>query len=164
MKPYKRMAVALLLMTFLMTGCSKATATVKVAARPNAATVQKEVSAKKSKNAIDYDLTQMGADMVYAYVFQMMNDPKTFEGKRIKISGKLNTVKDKKRYYYCVVKDALGCCQNGIEFVWGDGKHSYPADYPKENKEITVVGTYETYREKGDDSLYCRLKDATLSW
>ncbi|MBQ5430560.1 MAG: hypothetical protein IIU28_02770 [Lachnospiraceae bacterium] len=58
----------------------------------------------------------------------------------------------------------MGCCQNGIEFVWEDGTHAFPSEYPKENTRITVVGTYETYKEKGDDNLYCRLKHARLTW
>jgi hypothetical protein len=65
-------------------------------------------------------------------------------------------------YYYCVVKDALACCSNGVEFVCGKGDDKNAKAYPKEKTDITVTGTYETYKEKGSDSLYCRLKDATI--
>ncbi len=36
-------------------------------------------------------------------------------------------------------RDALACCQQGVEFVLTDG------DYPEEGTPITVVGRYETY-------------------
>ena len=35
-------------------------------------------------------------------------------------------------------------------------------EYPKDNTEIIVEGTLETYKEKGDSNLYYRLKDSTL--
>ncbi|MEE1071351.1 MAG: hypothetical protein U0L26_03005, partial [Cellulosilyticum sp.] len=36
---------------------------------------------------VDYDLTEMGADMVYATVYGMMVEPDTYVGKRIKMRG-----------------------------------------------------------------------------
>ena len=38
----------------------------------------------------------------------------------------------------------------------------YPDEYPEANAEVVVEGTLETYREDGDDTLYCRLANATL--
>lgn len=49
-----------------------------------------------------------------------------------------------------------------MEFVWGDGTHIYPEEYPEDNAEIVVEGIFEAYREEGDGNLYCRLSDATL--
>ena len=71
--------------------------------------------------------------------------------------------KTKKYYFYCVIQDATACCAQGLEFIWDDGTHSYPEEYPEDAQEIMVEGTFETYREEGDDSLYCRLKDASLT-
>ena len=68
----------------------------------------------------------------------------------------------KKYYFYCVIQDATACCAQGMEFVWGDGTHIYPEEYPEDNAEIVVEGIFETYREEGEDNLYCRLSDATL--
>lgn len=148
----------------LLSGCGRAGASaLPVSKKAETVTgVKEKKKPSKPRRDVDYDLTEMGSDMVYAYVFQMMNDPKTFEGKRIKIAGELQVVRDRKRYYYCVVKDALACCSNGVEFVCGKGDDKNAKAYPKEKTDITVIGTYETYKEKGSDSLYCRLKDATI--
>lgn len=116
-------------------------------------------------DGVDYDLTDMDGDMVYAMVYQMMIDPDTYTGKTFRIRGQYSVVYDKhtKQYYhYCIIKDALACCAQGLEFVWGDGSHVYPDEYPKEEQEIEVKGTFETYREPDDENLYCRLADATM--
>ena len=65
----------------------------------------------EDQTTVDYDLTQMSSDMVYATVYQLM------------------------------VK---------------------PDEYPEDNAKVIIEGTFETYREEGDASLYCRLADATL--
>lgn len=67
-----------------------------------------------------------------------------------------------KYYFYCVIQDATACCAQGLEFVWDDGTHVYPDEYPEDNAEVIIEGTFETYREEEDASLYCRLADATL--
>jgi hypothetical protein len=36
-----------------------------------------------------------------------------------------------------------------MEFKWL-GEHNYPADYPQENQEITITGTYKTDTMEGD--------------
>lgn len=117
-------------------------------------------------STVDYDLTNMNSDMVYSTVYQMMTDPETYVGKTVRMNGAytVNYWESTDTYYHCVlIKDAQACCQQGIEFVWGDGSHRYPDDYPAENTEILVTGTFETYKEAGDDNLYCRLKDATMT-
>lgn len=65
----------------------------------------------EDQTTVDYDLTQMSSDMVYATVYQLM------------------------------VK---------------------PDEYPEDNAKVIIEGTFETYREEGDASLYCRLADAML--
>ena len=67
-----------------------------------------------------------------------------------------------KYYFYCVIQDATACCAQGLEFMWDDGTHVYPDEYPEDNAEVIIEGTFETYREEEDASLYCRLADATL--
>ena len=120
---------------------------------------------QKTKETVDYDLTQMSSDMVYATIYQMMVTPEEYEGKTFRIDGNFYATyyEDTKKYYfYCVIQDATACCAPGMEFVWGDGTHIYPEEYPEDNAEIVVEGIFETYREEGDDNLYCRLSDATL--
>lgn len=114
---------------------------------------------------VDYDLTSMSSDMVYATVYQMMVDPDAYIGKTLCMDGLYYAAYDevsKKYYHYCLIQDAAACCAQGLEFVWGDGSHVYPDEYPKENEEVRVQGVFETYQEDGDSNLYCRLKDAVL--
>lgn len=113
--------------------------------------------------AVDYDLTKMDSDMVYATVFQMINYPDEYIGKTFKIEGNYFTMYSKNTdhyYHYCAVQDALACCAQGLEFVWDDGSHVYPDEYPQDNDLIIVNGTFETYQEEGDDFVYCRLYNA----
>ncbi len=115
--------------------------------------------------AVDYDLTQMGSDMVYAMVYQMMVAPEQYEGQTFRIEGNFYASyyeETGQYYYYCVIQDAVGCCSQGMEFVWGDGSHVYPDEYPQENADIIVEGTFETYTDRGDKNLYCRLSHATI--
>lgn len=125
----------------------------------------KKQESDRTENSVDYDLTQMSSDMVYATVYQMMVAPQQYEGKQFRIDGNFYATyyeKTNKYYYYCIVQDATACCAQGLEFVWGDGTHVYPDEYPKDNAEVIVEGTFETYREDGDKNLYCRLCNATM--
>ena len=58
--------------------------------------------------------------MVYATVYQMMMEPEQYEGKTIRIDGNYYISKDEatgNTYHFCVIKDALACCAQGLEFV-----------------------------------------------
>ena len=128
-------------------------------------TIKDTEDVQKTKETVDYDLTQMSSDMVYATIYQMMVTPEEYEGKTFRIDGNFYATyyeATKKYYFYCVIQDATACCAQGMEFVWGDGTHIYPEEYLEDNAEIVVEGIFETYREEGDDNLYCRLSDATL--
>ena len=104
--------------------------------------------------------------MVYATVYGMMVEPDTYVGKRIKMRGQYYASYYEptgKYYHYVIVSDAAACCAQGIEFVWDNGTHLYPDDYPPDQTEVEVVGIFETYRDEGnEDSLYCRLKNASF--
>lgn len=120
---------------------------------------------RDTDETVDYDLTQMSSDMVYATVYQMMVTPEEYEGKTFRIDGNFYATyyeATKKYYFYCIIQDATACCAQGMEFIWDDGSHIYPDEYPEDNAEIVVEGTFETYREDGDENLYCRLSDAIL--
>lgn len=136
----------------------------------------KEIQVSKEENSKDnskgskkeekfLDLTKMNSNAIYAEVSNMMIEPKDFVGKRIKIKGFFGVGKVEKKnkmYFYCVIPDAMACCQQGLEFVW-KGNHKYPEDYPKEGSDIEVEGYFETYKEKGQKlGSYCRLKNANL--
>ena len=116
---------------------------------------------------IDFDLTAMNSDMVYVTVYQMMVNPAEYEGKTFRMGGQFYSAyyePTDKYYFYCVIQDATACCAQGMEFVWDDGSHIYPDEYPKENDYVVVEGTFETYKEEGDDNLYCRLANANMEF
>lgn len=122
------------------------------------------VPGEEKKSNVDYDLTQMNSDMVYAMVYQMMVAPEQYVGKTFRMDGIFYSSyydTTNQYYFYCVIQDALACCAQGIEFVWDDGSHTYPDEYPEEAEEIIVEGIFETYTEEGDENLYCHLVDAT---
>lgn len=128
-------------------------------------TISGAENVRDTDETVDYDLTQMSSDMVYATVYQMMVTPEEYEGKTFRIDGNFYATyyeATKKYYFYCIIQDATACCAQGMEFIWDDGSYIYPDEYPEDNAEIVVEGTFETYREDGDENLYCRLSDAIL--
>ena len=124
---------------------------------------QLKETALQGTDGVDYDLTTMSSDMVYATVYQMMMDPDSYIGKTIRMDGIYYAAYDektKKYHHYCIIQDATACCAQGMEFVWGDGEHIYPDEYPPENTKVAVQGIFETYQ--GEKYQYCRLQDAAL--
>lgn len=108
----------------------------------------------------DVDLTKMSSTMIYGEVFQMMSNPDDYIGKTIKIRGQYNATYYEptgKYYSYVLISDAMACCSQGIEFVWDNDSHVYPAEYPANGTEIEITGIFESYTEQGDDTLYCHL-------
>lgn len=122
---------------------------------------------KKKSGQADYDLTEMNQDMLYATLFQILIDPRKYEGKTVRVKGlyHASTSRDGGQLRHCcVVRDSRGCCAQDMEFIWGDGTHAYPDEYPAENAGITVQGTVEVYQEPQDEkNVSCRLKGAALT-
>jgi len=111
---------------------------------------------------IDMDLTILSSVIVYSQVFDMMVNPDIYVGKTIKIEGIYVPYYDEindKRYHACIVQDATACCSQGIEFEPSDD-YVYPDDFPKEGEIVTVIGTFETYKE--NDVMYCTLRNASM--
>lgn len=111
--------------------------------------------ADKSSNYID--LTNMNSTMVYSQVYDMINHPNDYKGKTIKAKGTCEVYLDNdtgKKYYSVVIRDALGCCSQGIEFVLKSGNP------PSKGNQITVEGTFGTYRE--GNNTYCQLSNAKI--
>lgn len=114
---------------------------------------------------VDFDLTTMSSDMVYATVYQFMVYPNQYEGCTVRMKGNYYATfyeLTQKYYHYVIIQDAMACCAQGMEFIWKDGTHKYPEEYPEDNAEVEVTGVFTSYREEGDDNLYCALKDAEL--
>lgn len=111
---------------------------------------------------VDIDLTSLSATMVYSEVFNMVNFPDDYVGKKIKMSGIMSVYTDEasgKTYYACVIQDATACCAQGIEFALSD-KYT-DADYPKGGEIVSVTGIFDTYTE--GDYVFCTLTDARLN-
>ena len=103
------------------------------------------------QDGIDYDLTKLSSDLIYAEVYNMMIFPKEYIGRTVKVSGVFTVYYDeaKDKYHFaCFVSDAAACCQQGIEFIL-EGDNVYPEDYPTEGSEITIQGVFGTYEEDG---------------
>lgn len=118
--------------------------------------------ASKSKNGIDVDLTSKSANMVYTEVYNMMVTPEKYIGKTVKMKGTFAQYHDEaadKYYFACIIKDAMACCSQGMEFVLNK-KYKFPKDYPKEGDKICVIGVFQTYKE-GKDT-YCTLTNARI--
>ena len=166
------MAAALLLSLAACSGNQKkesassivADSASKTAAEPTVTTNDGTKAVSKTElpktEGVDVDLTKMSSTMVYSEVLNMQQHSDEYTGKIVRMKGPFNVTElDGNRYFACVIKDATACCATGIEFVWA-GEHSYPDDYPEQNTEITVTGTFNTYTE--GKSKYLQLKDAEV--
>ena len=132
--------------------------------------VLKKALSKKNDEALandievtpEVDLTELSKIMVYSEVYNMVYYPDDFIGKTVKMRGLYSVYYDdqtQKFYFGCIIQDATACCAQGIEFELND-EYVFPDDYPEEGEEITVFGTFDTYRE--GDYRYCTLRDAQL--
>lgn len=111
----------------------------------------------RDPGAVDVDLTQLSSTMVYSEVYAMMVEPEQYVGKTIKMRGLFATQEyNGERLYACIVQDATACCAQGLEFETAE-KLAYPDDYPKPGSEITVVGTFDSYKEEVDGNYYIYL-------
>lgn len=116
-----------------------------------------------AEDEVEVDLTTMNADMVYATVYDMTQNPGDYRGRVVRMTGPYyhsyleETGND---YYYVIIQDATACCAQGLEFVWGAGDHAYPDDYPADGTQVVVCGRFETYEENGVH--YAHLVDASL--
>ena len=98
---------------------------------------------------VDIDLTKMSSTMVYAEVYSMLTEPEQYVGKTVRMRGDYAFYHDKnqdKYYFACLVRDAMACCAQGLEFVLSDD-YAYPADYPENGQEVTIRGVFTPYQE-----------------
>lgn len=88
---------------------------------------------------LDFDLTKMNANMVYAQIFNLMMEPEKYDGKIFKMTGNFIKVNDPdgKPAYAVIIKDALACCQQGVEF-----KYPFNGNEPGMEALITVTGAF----------------------
>ena len=113
--------------------------------------------------AVDFDLTKMNKDLVYAMIFQTLVDPEKYIGKTFKMKGFYNNIFDEKTgkyFHFCVVEDALGCCLQGIEFSLKDENKKNP----ELGSEILIQGVFASYKDhdEGEEFLSYYIKDANM--
>ena len=115
---------------------------------------------------IDVDLTSMDSTMVYSTVYQMLADGPSYVDQVIKMDGTYYSSTDPDTgqiYHFVIIQDATACCQQGMEFVWDDGSHVYPDEYPADGTEVVVKGTYELYKDDPSAQYnFCRLGNSSL--
>lgn len=143
----KRILIYVMLVAVLAAGCS---ADKTEAAKPAASDARPSASAAAP---IDFDLTKMSGTMVYSYVYNLLNEPLDYVGKRFKIAGSYDEFvwdENGATYHNIIVADATACCSEGLEFVMLNES----AEYPKPGTEIVVVGTLESYDENGEMYLH----------
>ncbi len=122
-------------------------------------------SSDGTDGTIDVDLTEQSSTMVYAEVYNMMVNPDDYMGKMVKIRGQYNSEywdQTDKYYFYVIISDATACCQQGIEFIWDDGEHKYPDDYPHNNTTVEITGVFGSYEELGDIYYYLDTDDIMI--
>lgn len=106
-------------------------------------------SENESPNASgqSYDLTANDADMNYVIVAMIAEDPKSFEGVKIKLQGiatDLETTDTSGIDHYVLINDRQACCQQGLQYILEDKN----AKYPKDKEEVTVEGVLDVYNSE----------------
>ena len=106
-------------------------------------------SENESSNASGqrYDLTANDADMNYVIVAMIAEDPKSFEGVKIKLKGiatDLETTDTSGIDHYVLINDRQACCQQGLQYILEDKNQNYP----KDKEEITVEGVLDVYNSE----------------
>ena len=114
--------LALLMLTITITGCATNNENSQTALSSNVTSS----AGKPTYKQIDYDLTKMNANMVYATVLNIMENTSAYIGKVIKVRGPFRPF-DGLNPDYCypaiIIQDATACCASGLEFLLYDVPH-----------------------------------------
>ena len=100
---------------------------------------------------IDIDISRMSGTMVYGQVYQMVMYPSKYLGKHIKMKGIFSSYYDEemeRRFYGCVIQDALACCSQGLAFELAKPR-KYPEQYPAEGDAIIIEGDFDYEKDEG---------------
>ena len=109
--------------------------------------------------SVDIDLTILHGNMLYAAVYNMVNDPSAYAGKTVKLDGTYavyETDDPEAPLHACIVRDAAGCCASGLEF-----RLAAPQPYPTEGSHILLIGTLAI--DEGESPPVLMLKDAAFA-
>lgn len=108
-----------------------------------------------------YDLTGNDLDMNYVIVAMIAEDPKSFEGVKIKLQGvavDLETTDTSGMDHYVVINDKQACCQQGLQYVLKDKNQKYP----KPQEIITVEGELTVFNSEEIPFPLAVIKNAKL--
>lgn len=108
-----------------------------------------------------YDLTGNDLDMNYVIVAMIAEDPKSFEGVKIKLQGvavDLETTDTSGMDHYIVINDRQACCQQGLQYVLKDTNQKYP----KPQEIITVEGELTVFNSEEIPFPLAVIKNAKL--
>ena len=103
------------------------------------------------KEKYDIDISRMSGTMIYGQVNQMIMYPSKYLGKHIKMKGIFSSYYDDqidRRFYGCVIADALACCSQGLAFELAKPR-KYPEQYPAEGDAIIVEGDFDYEKDEG---------------
>ncbi len=126
--------------------------------------VPPEVVAFDENAEPDIDLTSLSSTMVYAEVYNMMVDPESYVGKTIKARGEFYVLQNDapdRNYYMLLIKDALACCAQGLEF-FPTNNPQFPDDFPAFSSQIELTGTYTAYDRNGTTFYYLVCNQFTI--
>ena len=118
-------------------------------------------NASPNASGQSYDLTANDADMNYVIVAMIAEDPKSFEGVKIKLQGiatDLETTDTSGIDHYVLINDRQACCQQGLQYILEDKN----AKYPKDKEEITVEGELDVYNSEEIPFPLAIIKNAKL--
>lgn len=108
-----------------------------------------------------YDLTGNDLDMNYVIVAMIAEDPKSFEGVKIKLQGvavDLETTDTSGMDHYIVINDCQACCQQGLQYILKDKNQKYP----KPQEIITVEGELTVFNSEEIPFPLAVIKNAKL--
>ena len=113
--------------------------------------------------ALHFDLTKMSGTVVFALVNHIVTEPAKFHGERIKMGGVFSSYYDDqidRRFYGCVIADALACCSQGLAFELAKPR-KFPDEYPAEGDAIIVEGDFDYEKDEGGGG-FPIIRNATL--
>lgn len=160
-KPIRPALVLIALAGLLLTSCARIEPPPLLpAAPPGTATPEAAVSTplplptEEAAAPVELDLSIMGPGMAYATLYNILFEPASYVGQRLRVSGPYeeNIIgQDGFTYRFIVVADRQACCAQGLEFVLADEA----AVYPEPGSQVEICGVLESYQE--DDQNYVRV-------
>lgn len=160
-KPIRSFFLLVALVGLLLASCAKTEPpSLPPAAPPEPSTLPTALSTpfpsptEESPSPVALDLSVMGPGMAYATLYNILYEPASYVGQRLRVSGPYeeNVIGAAGvTYRFIVVADRQACCAQGLEFVLADEA----AAYPEPGSQVEICGVLESYQE--DDQTYVRV-------